>query len=283
MFESGTVLAVNRESGDSWTYQMYTELEVGEFPLDMFGNVTYEFKAKDSLAMGLTETSVNIIGVEGELSGTAFVLGEPFVDAHAVMTGTQYETETGVGTVKEDMHWLVNTSIGSDALSWLTQTDIQTVVVYDPAFMSEFDPKSIDKDLEWSESIHINMTVYDWQNGTQTEVSNDRFIADFFFELDSTEDSITTPAGTFETVVITVTAENGDRDVLWWSEEVDNFVKTVSYYAGEEEAYESMTLSSFEEGSQGSTLLIIVAGVAFAVVATAVLVLVLIHKRPMKS
>ena len=64
MFESGTVLAVNRESGDSWTYQMYTELEVGEFPLDMFGNVTYEFKAKDSLAMGLTETSVNIIGVE---------------------------------------------------------------------------------------------------------------------------------------------------------------------------------------------------------------------------
>jgi hypothetical protein len=282
-FAACPVIAVDYQSGEAWTYQVSTSVDAGVFVIDILGNVTYEFEEERTLTVGTLAYDVNVMSVDGELSGTMEMFGEPLLDASVTINGFLYEAANGGGIIREDMHWLIGTTVGSGSAAWSLQYETQTIVTYTPPYLAELDPESVELGIQWSETVNINDTVTLWENGTVVDTSSDRLGSVFSIAVEPATDSIITPAGTFDAIRITATDENGDREVRWWSDDVNGYVKIQSYSEGEDTARETMVLTSYEKGDSGSMLWVALVGIAVALAAIVVLAVVLLRMRHTKG
>jgi len=282
-FAACPVAATDHQSGEAWTYQVSTSVDAGVFVVDIFGNVTYEFEEERTLTVGTLVYDVDVMSVDGELSGTMEMFGEPLLGASVTINGFLYEAADGGGIVREDMHWLIGTTVGSGSAAWSLQYGTQTIVTYTPPYLAELDPDSVELGIQWSETVNINDTVTLWENGTIVDTSSDRSGSVFSIVVEPATDSIVTPAGTFDAIRITSTDENGDREIRWWSDDVNGYVKIQSYSEGEDTARETMVLTSYEKGDSGSMLWVALVGIAVALVAIVVLAVVLLRMRHTKS
>ena len=282
-FAACPVAAADHQSGEAWIYQVSTSVDAGVFVVDIFGNVTYEFEEERTLTVGTLEYDVNVMAVDGELSGTMEMFGEPLLGASVTINGFLHEAVNGGGIVREDTHWLIGTTVGSGSTAWSLQYETQTIVTYTPPYLAELDPESVELGIQWSETVNINDTVTLWENGTIVDTSSDSSGSVFSIVVEPATDSITTLAGTFDAIRITATDENGDREVRWWSDDVNGYVKIQSYSEGEDTAHEMMVLTSYEKGDSGSMLWVALVGIAVALVAIVVLAVVLLRMRHTKS
>src|SRR5512137_1457691 len=69
-FAAYPAVAVDHEHGEAWTYESTLDLEVGDYTVEVFGNITYDFEEKRNLIVpDVDEYEVNVVSVHGELSG----------------------------------------------------------------------------------------------------------------------------------------------------------------------------------------------------------------------
>lgn len=271
--------AVDHSSGETWTYDVSTSVNVGAFVVDVSGNVTYEFKEERTISVGTLsarEYDVKVIVVNGELSGTMELFGAPFLDASVVIDGFLYETAGGGGIFEEETSMLIDVSFGSGS-AWSAQYETQTVLTYNPAYLFGLNPESVEMGAQWSEFVVANSAVTEWENGTAMGTTNRTLGETYVVAVEPAADLTVTPAGAFDAFTITVTHESGDHEIRWWSNDVNGYVLMESYSDSEDLPMETMILTSYERGKSGSMILVAAVGIAVALVAVMVLAIVLLR------
>ena len=261
------------------------DIDVGSFIVRVGGNVTYEFREQSTLLVAAEEYDANVLSVNGELSGSMELFGEPFIDASIAVDGYLFETASGGGTIKEQTDMLVDATFGSGSSSWLLQQTRQTVVTYTPPYLSEFSPGSNQLGNHWSEQVYVNSSSTSWNNGTDRDEWWNGYDTTLDITVGGNSFGVGTPAGNFSCISIVVVDQGGDYDVLWWSNDVHGIVIKESYWAGEEwpNWHESMMLVKYDKGTTESVLWVVVVGICVAVVAVIVLFLVLSRTRSPKD
>jgi hypothetical protein len=251
----------------------------------MSGNITYEVEEQRSFSVDSeVEYDVNVISVNGQLSGEAGMFGEPFLEASATIGGFTYETVDGASIVREDTDVLVNATMLSGLDKWAILEETKTISVYSPPYIDGFDPDSVDLGSGWTVTGSVNKTVTIWENGVtegprfQTEDATHTVV------LGSYLDTKSTPAGQFRAVKLVITSP--DRyEIRWWSDEVNGYVEIDVFSETEDslELTQTLSLSEHVEGDSDSVLWIVLVGVVVAAVASAVLVAVVLRMRSPKG
>jgi len=270
-------VAVDRSSGEYWTYEMTMDLS----GLIMNGTVTYSFDKTDTIVVNGTSYDVNVMEIDGSIEATTSLFGST-VSVVVELGGFSYETREGLAVVKEDTFMRMNTSMTIGTLHMYMDMETEMDTTFTPPLMSGFDPDSTGPGDSWTETVNMHMVSKTWENGTLTDNSTDDDTAVYSIEVASSTQTIVTDAGSFETLRITVTNTDDDSyEVFWWSSEVGNYVKQESYESGSDDPY--ITLSLKEYGtSKGVNILLIVliAAGALVVIVLLVVVLMVMRRRP---
>jgi hypothetical protein len=95
----------------------------------------------------------------------------------------------------------------------------------------------------------------------------------------SSMESVTTPAGKFDTLKITATDRNGSSIVYWWSSDVGNFVKQEESGESTADLSISTILTDYNHKASASSILFIGIGLGVTLFAVVVLVVVLLMRR----
>ena len=284
-FATCPVSAVDHGIDETWTYAVSTSVDVGEFVVDVSGNVTYEFEEERVIrvgTLGAREYNVNVIVMNGELSGTMELFGAPFLDASVVIDGFLYETAGGGGIVKEETSMLIDASVGSGS-AWSAQYETQTVLTYNPPYLLGLNPESVEMGAQWWEFVVVNSAVTEWENGTAKGTTNGTLGEAYDVVVEPAADPTVTPAGAFDAFMITVTYESGDHEIRWWSDDVNGYVRIHFFSEGDDAARETMILTSYDRGDSESMLWVAMVGVAVALAAIVFLAVVLLRMRHTKS
>ena len=168
-----------------------------------------------------------------------------------------------------------NTSLG-EAVQFVVHSVSETVTSYSPPLLVKFDPDRTKPGDSWSETNSVNTTVR--VNGT-TVLSTSQAVT-YDVEVASSKETITTQAGTFDTLKITVTRTGGSRTVSWWSSGAQNFVLKKEYTPLSTTPISTMALKSFEVSAGAAILIIAAAGMAVIIVAVMILFSILSARRP---
>lgn len=270
--------AVDRSKGDYWTYTMSLgSIDFGVPGIDTNGTITYTCVDQDTVSVGGTSYSVNIMRVSGGASGGVDFLG---IEASASLGGYVYETQTGIAIVKNDLFFWMNLSIGSGSFQIASRTETENSASYSPPLLSGFDPSSVKPGDSWTETVLSNTTTTEWVNGTMQGTPVAKTVAITFTNVvASAKETVSTEAGDFETLRITSTDNDGNSVVYWWSSEVRNFVKEDTYEQGSTTPVTTMVLKDYKIGSAISLALVASVGGAVLLVALVVLALVLLKRR----
>lgn len=280
-FSSSPVAAFYHNEDEAWTYDVIMDIDVGSFIIRVSGNMTYEFRERGTLIVESEEYDTNVLSVEGELSGSMELFGEPFIDASIVVDGFLFETLNGGGTIKEQTDMLIDATFGSGSSSWSLQQTRQSIVTYTPPYLSQLSPASNQLGNHWTEQVYVNSSSTSWNNGTDPDTWWNGYGTTFDITVGGNSFGVGTPAGNFTCISIEVVDWGGDYDVLWWSNDVHGIVIKESYWVGEEwpNWHESMILAKYRRGDTDSILWVVVVGICVAVVAMVVLFLVLLRTR----
>jgi len=269
----GPASAVSRVSGDFYTYSMSMDLS----GVDASGTVTYSFEGLGTISVNGQAYDVNIMKVSGAVTGSVGFLG---FSASAALGGHVYETRDGMAVVKDDAFMWTNISLGTGSFQLVTRSELEILSTYSPPLMKGFTPSHTAPGDSWSETVSTTTTSTMWLNGTmQGSPSTDTEQITFSFVAASSMESVTTPAGTFDTIRITATDDSGGSSVFWWSSDVANFVKQQDFSEGSSQPDVSMTLTDYNRGASPSAILFIGIGLVVALFAVIVLVVVLLMRR----
>jgi len=265
------VAAVDRGSGDFWSYATTSEF----LGIQVTGTMTYTCEDSRSLTVGSSVYEVNVLSVEGSVSGSGNII-VPF-QVSITYGGFLYVTQDGMGIVKDDAITWTNTTWGSAGFQWAINAETEYVTTFSPPMMSGFDTETSEPGDSWIETGTV--TEETWVNGTLDDESSDE--ATFGVAIWSQTEVVETEVGTFETLKITVTDDEEDRIVFWWSSEVGNFVQQHTYESGESDPTSTMKLQDYSYSPGLDSMLIFVAiGGVVLVVALIVLALVMLRRRP---
>lgn len=265
------VAAVDRGGGDFWTYATTSDF-IG---VQVTGTITYTCEDSRSLTVGSSVYDVNVLSVEGSASGSGNII-VPF-EVSITYGGFLYVAQDGMGIVKDDAITWTNSTWGSTGFQLAFNTEEEFVTTFSPPMMAGFDTETSEPGDSWVETTTITEEL--WVNGTLEGDSSDE--ATFGVAIWSQTDVVETDVGTFETLKITLTDDEDDRIVFWWSSEVGNFVQQHTYESGSSDPTTTMKLTdySYSPGLE-SILLFVAIGGAVLVVALIVLALVMLRRRP---
>ncbi len=275
-FGTTSVAAVERSSGDFWTYDITLNVE----GFNVNGTITYEFVGTDSVTLNGTSYDVNVMSISG-----GAVQSVSFFDfeVSAALGGTVLETKDKMALVKDDLFMWINMTLGSGTFQLVTRMKTEINTTYSPPLLSGFDPGKTKPGDSWTETVSATTTTTEWENGTMVgapEISTDSTAFDF--SVDSAMQSVTTPAGKFDCLKITAVGA-GDTVVYFWSDKAGNYVKEDSYQGGSSTPFSSMTLKDYRSSSGVAMITFIAVGGVVLVVALVVLALVVIKKKKQVS
>ena len=270
--------AVDRSNGDYWTYTMsFDTLGYGALGLSANGTLTYTRVDQDTITLGGTSYDVNVLRISGGVSGGVDFLG---LEMLVALGGYLYETLDGMALAKADMTAWTNMTFGTGTFQLSSRTESQTMTTYSPPLLSGFDPSTAVPGDTWTETVECITTTTEWINGTmQGTPALDSRILIYTNVVASAKETVTTEAGTFETLRITSTDSDGNSVVYWWSSEAQNFVKKDTYEQGSATPVTTMVLKDYSTRSSISLALVAALGSIVFVVALVVLALVLLKKR----
>jgi len=274
MVTSMPVQATGRSEGDYWMYAMSMNLD--DVILD--GTMKMELQEIDTITVAGSAYEVYVIGVEGSLSGSAEVTGSE-VTMTVNMTGFTYELVSSIATVKNDLNMVADSSIAFDGLTISTTIESQSVVTNSPPQLSGFDLETSGPGDSWDETILESSTETTWQDGVITDQDSSEDSVTYSIAIAGSLDSVTTDAGTFECLRITVSEIGGGTDILWYSSEVQYFVKEEMYEPGDTNPVMTVELTEYGDGGFTLMILIVVIGVVVLLVAVAILIVLLSRRR----
>ena len=276
-FASAPASAIDRDSGEFWTYDAL--LEIDGVPTN--GTITYHFEDRDSIIVGNVEYDINVYSMEGSLWGSLDWFDSTSV-VSAALGGFVYETTDGMAILEEDeIKWTNSSwSLGSDTFASYARTGI--VSLYDPPLMSAFDPRTTGLGDTWLETINVE-TITEIRNATEPLLnSHDYETMTISFMTSSALETVVTSAGEFKALRITATVtqgkDEGSHEVYYWSSEVQNFVKREAFGQGHAQPYLSLTLKDYRLVSL-NTVLFVMVGIAVLAAALMILTAVLLTRR----
>lgn len=270
--------AVNRSKGDYWTYTMsFDAMGFGALGLNTNGTLTYTCVDQDTITIGGTSYDVNVMRISGGASGGVDYLG---FEMSVTLGGYLYETLDGMALAKADMTTWTNMTFGTGTFQLSSRAEIETMTTYSPPLLSGFNPSTAEPGDIWTETVESTTTTTEWINGTmQGTPALDSGVLTYTNVVASAKETVTTEAGTFETLRITSTDSDGNSVVYWWSSKAQNFVKEDTYEQGSATPVMTVVLKNYSTGSSISLALVAALGGIVLAVALVVLALVLLKKR----
>ncbi len=265
--------AVARSAGDFYTYSITMDL----MGLNATGSMTYTCLGTDSLTVNENSYAVNVMSVSGSASASIDLLS---VSGSATLGGHVYETQDNMGMVKDDAIMWVNVSIGTGSFQLVNHTEIETVSTYSPPLLSGFSLSQTGPGDSWIETIDVTTVSETWIDGVSQGAptpSTEQMTVSYVVA--PSIESVTTPAGKFDTLKITATDSNGSSIVYWWSSDVGNFVKQEESGESTADLGISMILTDYNHKASTSSILFIGIGLGVTLFAVVVLVVVLLMRR----
>lgn len=264
--------AVERSRGDFWTYTM----SMGVSEISANGTTTYTYVDQDRITVGGTSYDVNVMKISGGASGSVDFLG---FEASLTLGGYVYETQSGMALVKNHLFMWTNLTFGTGSFQIVSRAESEIQTTYSSALMSGFDPSSTGPGDSWSETVTETTTTTNWVNGTmQGSPDAETGTLTYNFVVASAKETVSTPAGKFESLRITATDSDGNSVVYWWSADAKNFVKEDTYEQGSSTPVVTLLLKDYNAGSSVSLTLIVVVGGIVLLVALVVLALVMLKR-----
>lgn len=268
---STPVAAMDRSEGDFWTYDMAMNME----GVDVSGEMTISFEGYDAINVNGTSYEVSVLKMIADFSGSTDLLGSPMVIIGSIV-GTIYETRDGYGTVKEDVTMDMNVTWGEDPFQIVANEEMETIITCSPPVGAELDPMEDSPGDSWDETLTEVTTVY--LDGVLDESSTE--VRTYQYSIASARESVTVPAGTFDTLKFTVTDEDGGREVRWYSEVAGDAVKIGLYSEDSSEPNTTFEMNEYSHDTGGlSTVILVFAGVGIALAVLVIVVLLLVMKR----
>jgi hypothetical protein len=267
VFMPSAVAAVERSSGDSWTYDV--SFVVSDVPVS--GALTYSFIGEAVLEVNGTHLSVGAFRLSGEFSG--LVAGSAYeVSLNGVFDGYRYESLEGIGTVGEETVLLIDVSTGYEGFQLASFMEVRELVKYSTPLLSGFDPLDPGTATEWNETVEMfRLTEYADDSSSHSEEST--AVVEFNVSVSSSSELVETDAGAFSARRISV-SDGTERDVMWYSETVGNFVRIESYDSTDEEPVFVAELASYEFGPDDDGAVLVLA-VVLVLASLAILILTL--------
>jgi hypothetical protein len=270
------VSALDRSDGDYWVYEGGMEFE----GIEVSGSFRYEFDAKDSLTVGSESYEVDVLKVTGSMSGETEDLLGMSASVEVVFYGFSYEVDGSLATVKEDMYIWANMTIGTGSFALVTKMEMQDVTTYSPPTLSGFVDGETGTGDEWDETTNVTTESSFWIDDVMDDTSTDEYTETYSYSIAATEDQVTTDAGTFDCLKMTVTDSEGDYDVYWYSSDVGSWVKLSTFSEGESTPYMTLELTEYEYSAGSETMMILIIGLGILVaVVVIVVVLLMMRKR----
>jgi hypothetical protein len=274
--------AVMRSSGDFFTYSISMDLTglndsitMNLKGLNATGSVTYSFLGADTLSVNGQSYDVNVMTVSGSASASFSLLS-----ISGTLGGHVYETQEGTGIVRDDAIMWLNTSIGTGSFQIVNRSETETVSTYSPPLLSGFSPSQTGPGDSWVETVDVTTQSETWINGASQGTSTpDTEQITVSYVAASGIESVSTPAGKFDTLRITATDSNGGSIVYWWSSDIGNFVKQEESGESALDVNINMILTDYNHVSSPSAILFIGIGLVVALFAVIVLVVVLLMRR----
>ncbi len=258
-------LKASAAGDDSWTYAT----SMGIFGVNATGNITYALQKQEDMTVGGVRYEVDLVRVSGFLAGSAI---GGLLALQATISGTLISAKEGMATVSDHSIEYVNITIAGLSPP---HPVIDSRTNYTPPLLIRFDPDKTKPGDSWTETDTLNETTS--VNGSAPVPLS--IPATYDITIDSSTQSVTTPAGTFDTLKITVDGPI-EKVVYWWASKAQNFVikKTYSILGGPPTSI--MTLTEFHLSLGAAVLVIALAGVAVVVIAVVILAAILHARRP---
>ena len=270
-FCSSAVEGVDRARGEFWTYETAVSTEIFGMHADLSGLVTYTEEGRDSMTFGGTVHTVNILGVEGSLSGQVVALDKSMGSAEFSLSGIRYELVDGPGIFEENVTTAGDVILGIGLLSFTYHLQTQVIVTTTPPMLEEFDPVNGGAGVSWSQPVTTVETIITFEDGAIANRTTASSEVIYNATVSATE-PIDTPAGAFPTMRVVVSDGGGNCEIFWWSEDVNNFVKHEVHKNGSSVPSLSQVLSEYGKKSSKSELVVVVVGVTVFAFGVAVLV-----------
>lgn len=265
--------AMDRSRGDFWVYSMV--ITVPDFGTLATGSMRYEFVSQELLTVGGAQVPVNVMRVTGSALGSVTLID---LTVEVVIEGYVYEAVGNMSTVRSDLTYWYNITWGSGDFPWPLNSAQRSVRTYTPPLLSGFKPGTTVPGAVWSESISVTTSSYNMTTGQVESETTD--LITVYFKAHTELETVSTGAGSFETLRINATESSGDRIVYWWSEEIGLFVKEVTYLEGTAEPVQTLTLEDYAGKPKANILVFVAVGGLATAVALTGLALVLIKRRP---
>ncbi len=268
MFMPSAVDALERSSGDYWTYAVAFSVA----DVQVSGTLTYTFVGEEVLEVNGTCHDVSVMKVSGEFSG--LVTG-PSYDTFltGLFDGYRYEALGGIGVAGEDTVLLVNISTGFDEFQLASFMEIRETVVYSEPLLSSFDKLNPDLNLEWNETVEAFCTSAYSDDSTE-ESDESTIMTTFNVSVASSDELLETEAGSFSSRRISITSDS-ELEIMWYSEEAGGFVRMESYDSADDDPLFVAELVNYEYDRTGDGALLVLAATCVAL-STAVLVVALV-------
>jgi len=270
--------AADRSNGDYWTYTMTLDVSgMGSSGIHANGTLTYTNVGRDAVTIGGNTYDVNVMRISGGSSVGVDFLG---FEASLTLGGYIYETRNGIALAKADMLTWTNLTFGTGDFQLSSKTETETTSTYSPPLLSGFNPSTVEPGDSWTETVEFSTATSKWINGTMLGTPTlDTGTLTYTNVVSSAKETVTTEAGTFETIRITSTDSDGNSVVYWWSSKAQNFVKEDTYEYGSSAPETTMVLKDYSTGSSISLALVASLGGIVLVASLVVLALVLLKKR----
>lgn len=255
--------------GDRWVYSAEVEVE----GILASGTLIYEAEGRTSIAVGALSHEVDLFKVTGSVSGAEGGDSVTGRSVDAVFDGLVYEL--GYGTVREEMYTWVNETVWVDSLSTVTRTEAWDVATYSVPVLGGFDGTTMG--AEWNATPVVTTTSTVWVDDTLVLTSSDEGVEAYSCSVSDQTVTVSTGAGDFICLEVTVVDEDGYRKVFLHSPEAERFVK-VSFFAPDGLVpYMDLDLLERSLSSSWGTVIIVVG--LLAVVAVAAVTVVLVMRR----
>ena len=266
--------ALDRSSGDYWTYEMSVDMD----DFDVVGDMTLTVVDEDTLTVGGDSYVVDVLQYSGSISGSGEVWGVS-TTVSMVYSGFTYELKDGLATVKDDMYIWINSTATMNQVELTIRMETQDVSTTSPPIGTGLVPDEMGAGDSWSETVVETTTSTEWEDGTMTSTSSDSDEKTYSFSIAAAEESLTTDAGTFDCLKITIMDESDDSyEVRWYCDEVGYYVKVANYEMGDSTPSVVVELKDYKYAS-ASQLLVILAVVGIAVVLVVIVAIVLLMMR----
>jgi len=261
-------------NGEFWTYALTMDCQ----GFEVEGEYTVAFEEKDAVELDGQAWDVNVFSVVGTLLGEGEFLTVP-VAIQGGLRGTILQPVSGFGLLRDDTTTWCNITYDFGSEESTVRTEEHTVYTASPPLFGGFRPGKTTPSDSWVENVTETTTYLERESGVEFIRETFTETVSYTFVVSDVERDVTTPAGKFSTLMIAVTCGDGQTDIYWWADDVDNFVMEEHYGPSDDLPYSTSLLTGFENKDPASAAVFVAIGIAAAVAATAVLFFVIVRAR----